>query len=82
MKANPISALAADRGAWREMLQSGEAPLAFRQAPAPMLPMPINHFLVRPRRAAAAATTAAIDATVRALAGTTRLGGVKTNKND
>ena len=64
------------------MLQSGEAPAAFRQAPAPMVPMPINHFMVRPRRAAADVTNRKIDATVRALDGTTRLGGVKKNKND
>ena len=75
-------ALAADRGTWREMLRSGEAPPGFRQAPAAPVPMPINHFLVRPRRAAAAATNAAVDATVRALAGTTRLGRVKNNNNN
>ena len=45
--------LAADRGAWRTMLRSGEAPLGFRQAPPPPVPMPMSHFLVRPRRAAA-----------------------------
>ena len=42
--------LAADRGAWRTMLRSGEAPLGFRQAPPPPVPMPMSHFLVRPRR--------------------------------
>ena len=52
--------LAANRGAWRAMLQSGEAPPGFRQAPAPAVPMPISHYLVRPRRAAAAATNRAI----------------------
>ena len=40
--------LAADRGAWRTMLRSGEAPLGFRQAPPPPVPMPMSHFLVRP----------------------------------
>ena len=58
-------ALAADRGAWRTMLRSGEAPLGFRQAPPPPVPMPMSHFLVRPRRAAATRTNAAIDASRR-----------------
>ena len=57
--------LAADRGAWRTMLRSGEAPLGFRQAPPPPVPMPMSHFLVRPRRAAAPRTNAAIDASRR-----------------
>ena len=57
--------LAANRGAWRAMLQSGEAPPGFRQAPAPAVPMPISHYLVRPRRAAAAATNRAIGASLR-----------------
>ena len=69
--------LAADRAAWRVMLQGGEAPPAFRQPPAPALPMPISHPLVRPRRAAAARTNAAIDASLRAEAQTTRLGKMK-----
>ena len=56
--------LAADRGAWRAMLLSGEAPAGFRQAPAPAVPMPISHNLVRPRRAAAAATNRAIRASL------------------
>ena len=56
--------LAADRGAWRAMLQSGEAPPGFRQAPAPAVPMPISHYSVRPRRAAAAATNRAIRASL------------------
>ena len=57
--------LAADRGAWRTMLRSGEAPLGFRQAPPPPVPMPMSHFLVRPRRAAATCTNAAINASRR-----------------
>ena len=48
------------------MLQSGEAPPSFRQPPRTALPMPISHPLVRPRRAAAARTNAAIDASLRA----------------
>ena len=57
--------LAADRGAWRAMLRSGEAPLGFRQAPPPPVPMPMSHFLVRPRRTAATRNNAAIDASRR-----------------
>ena len=49
----------------RKMLRSGEAPLGFRQAPPPPVPMPMSHFLVRPRRAAATRTNAAIDASRR-----------------
>ena len=69
--------LAADRARWRTMLQSGEAPPPFQQPPAPALPMPISHPLVRPRRAAAVRTNAAIDASLRAEAQTTRLGKIK-----
>ena len=47
------------------MLRSGEAQLGFRQAPPPPVPMPMSHFLVRPRRAAATRTNAAIDASRR-----------------
>ena len=54
------SELAADRVAWREMLHTGTAPAAFRAPPPAPVPMPISHFLVRPRRAAAAATMSAI----------------------
>ena len=57
--------LAADRVAWRAMLQSGDAPPGFRQAPAPAVPVPMSHYLVRPRRAAAAATNRAIGASLR-----------------
>ena len=60
------------------MLQSGEAPPPFQQPPAPALPMPISHDpRVRPRRAAAVRTNAAIDASLRAEAQTTRLGKIK-----
>jgi hypothetical protein len=49
----------------RLRVASGEAPLGFRQAPPPPVPMPMSHFLVRPRRAAATRTNAAIDASRR-----------------
>ena len=52
--------LAADRVRWRAMLQSGEAPPSHRQPPAPAPPLPMSHPSVRPRRAAAARTNAAI----------------------
>ena len=42
-----------------------ELDLGFRQAPPPPVPMPMSHFLVRPRRAAATRTNAAIDASRR-----------------
>ena len=63
---------AADRARWRAMLQSGEAPPSFRQPPLPM-----SHPSVRPRRAAAARTNAAIDASLRVETQTTRLGKMK-----
>ena len=44
----------------------GTAPPPFQQPPAPALPMPISHPLVRPRRAAAVRSNAAIDASLRA----------------
>ena len=47
------------------MLRSGEAPLGFRQGPPPPVPMPMSPLLVRPRRAAAMRTNAAIDASRR-----------------
>jgi hypothetical protein len=64
------------------MLQSGEAPPSFRQPPRTALPMPISHPLVRPRRAAAARTNAAIDASLRAEAQRprARLGKMKKNE--
>ena len=68
--------LAAGRARWRAMLQSGEAPPSFRQPPAPAPPLPMSHPSVRPRRAAAARTNAAIDASLRE-AQTTRLGKMK-----
>ena len=71
--------LAADRARWRAMLQSGEAPPSFRQPPAPAPPMPMSHPSMRPRRAAAARTNAAIDASLRVEAQTTRLGRIKKN---
>lgn len=50
-------------------------------AQRPAVPMPISHFLVRPRRRAAERTNAAIDASVRELAGVSRLGIVKKKRN-
>ena len=44
-----------------------------------MLPMPISHPLVRPRRAAAVRTNAAIDASLSELAQSTRFGVMKKN---
>ena len=44
-------------------------------APAP--PLPMSHPSMRPRRAAAARTNAAIDASLRVEAQTTRLGKIK-----
>ena len=59
------------------LLQSGEAPPPYRQPPAPAPPMPMSHPSMRPRRAAAARTNAAIDASLRVEAQTTRLGKMK-----
>ena len=69
---------AADRARWRTMRaeRRGTAPPPFQQPPAPALPMPISHPLVRPRRAAAVRSNAAIDASLRAEA-QTRLGKIK-----
>ena len=61
--------LAADRLAWQTMLRDGAPPPTFRKPPPPAVPMPISHFLVRPRRRAAEKTNAAIDASVRPRAG-------------
>ena len=63
------------------MLRDGAPPPTFRKPPPPPVPMPISHFLVRPRRRAAERTNAAIDASVRELAGVSRLGIVKKNRN-
>ena len=60
------------------MLRDGTPPPAFRKPPPPAVPMPS---LVRPRRRAAERTNAAIDASVRELAGVSRLGIVKKNRN-
>ena len=56
------------------MLRDGAPPPTFRKPPPPPVPMPISHFLVRPRRRAAERTNAAIDASMRELAGVSRLG--------
>ena len=55
--------LAANRGAWREMLRWGEAPPEFRpRPPSPPPPPPEPLARTKPKRACAAKTTAAIDA--------------------
>ena len=66
--------LAADRGAWRQMLRVGFPPDAFRPRPPsplppPPPPPPAPEPLARtkPKRAAAVATNAKIDACVAAL---------------
>ena len=73
--------LAADRLAWQMMLRDGAPHPTFRKPPPPPVPMPISHFLVRPRRRAAERTNAAINASVRELAGVSRLGIVKKKRN-
>ena len=74
--------LAADRLAWQTMLRDGAPPPTFRKPPPPAVPMPISHFLVRPRRRAAEKTNAAIDASVRELAGVSRLGIIKKSRSE
>ena len=69
--------LAADRAAWAAMLREGIAPADFRTPPPAPVPMPISHFLVRPRRAAAAATNAAIGVTLTTLNSITRSGELR-----
>ena len=68
---------AADRVAWRAMLRAGVAPAAFRAPPPAPVPPPINSYWVRPRRAAAIATNAAISSSLDALCNTTRDGDDK-----
>ena len=55
--------LAAKRGAWREMLRTGLAPPDFRPPPPPPPPPPISR--TKSVRGCAAATNAAIDATLQ-----------------
>ena len=69
--------LAADRAAWRGMLRVGTAPPDFRTPPPPPVPMPISHFLVRPRRVAATATMTAITSSLAALSLSTRSGELR-----
>ena len=52
------------------MLRDGAPPPTFRKPPPPAVPMPISHFLVRPRRRAAEKTNAAIDASCKQRSGT------------
>ena len=54
--------LAAKRGVWREMLRTGLAPPTFRPPPSPPTPPPISR--TKLTRGCAAATNAAIDATL------------------
>ena len=76
------SELAADRVAWREMLHTGTAPAAFRAPPPAPVPMPISHFLVRPRRAAAAATMSAITDSLATLSLSDRSGELRGGEFD
>ena len=55
--------LAAVRAAWRETLQSGVAPPAFRPRPPSSPPLPLAR--TKPARSCTRATLAAIDATLR-----------------
>ena len=64
------------------MLRDGAPPPTFRKPPPPAVPMPISHFLVRPRRRAAEKTNATIDASVRELAGVSRLGIIKKSRSE
>ena len=62
--------LAADRNAWRSMLQTGLAPAGFRPGapaptPPPRPPSPPPLARTKPTRRCAAATNAAIDSTLR-----------------
>jgi hypothetical protein len=62
--------LAADRSAWRSMLQTGMAPAGFRPGapaptPPPRPPSPPPLARTKPTRRCAAATNAAIDSTLR-----------------
>ena len=61
----------------QEEEETSSSDLVFRRPPAPAPPLPMSHPSVRPRRAAAARTNAAIDASLRTEAQTTRLGRVK-----
>jgi hypothetical protein len=63
----------------QEEEETSSSDLVFRRPPAPAPPLPMSHPSVRPRRAVAAAarTNAAIDASMRAEAQTTRLGRMK-----
>ena len=67
--------LAADRLAWRAMLQSGQPPPAYRAPPPTRAALPIAN--TRPQRSSLAATTAAMQNSVQRDAATTRLGGKK-----
>ena len=58
----------------KRMLRAGVAPDAFRAPPPAPVPPPINSYWVRPRRAAAIATNAAISSSLDALRNTTRGG--------
>ena len=58
--------LAADRAAWREMLQTGLAPPAYRpRPPSPPPPSPPPLARTKPARLCTLATNAAIDATLQ-----------------
>ena len=67
--------LAADRTAWRTTLQSGQPPSAFRAPPPTPAVLPLA--FTRDRRSTTAATTEAIDRSVRTLRAITTTGAIR-----
>ena len=67
--------LAANRTAWRAMLQSGQPPPAFRAPPPASAALPLA--FTRARRTTNAATKAAIDRSVKTLRNITNTGAIR-----